>query len=97
MARLGFRTFNEMIGQTDKMFFNPDKNNEKATKLNFGPILTKATELNPEASTAGGTMKQDFNMDARLVGIVIPSLRLKNMCVKFGSNICLCECDCLFV
>ena len=67
MAKLGYRTFKEMIGHSEKLFFNPDATNEKAKLLDFLPILTSAKEMNPAASTAGGTMKQDFALDKRLV------------------------------
>ena len=67
MAKLGFRTFSEMVGHTEKLFFHPDPQNTKALSLNFDPILKNAQEMRPEVSILGGTKEQEFNMDARLV------------------------------
>ena len=70
MARLGFRTFAEMVGHTEKLFFNPDAKNTKALSLNFDPILKNAQEMRPDASVLGGSLRQEFNMDKRLVGLM---------------------------
>ncbi len=39
MATLGFRTFNEMIGKSERIEFDSDNPHWKASKLDFSPIL----------------------------------------------------------
>lgn len=71
MAKLGFRTFQEMIGRTDKLEFNPDPSNYKAKMLDFKLILTNAQEINPEANIVGRAVAQNFEFEKRLDNIVI--------------------------
>ena len=44
-----------------------DDKNIKSKMLDFRPVLQNALELRPSASILGGTMKQDFNLQTRLV------------------------------
>lgn len=67
MAKLGFRTFQEMVGRTDKLCFSPTPNLAKAKLLNFSSILKNALELRPGASIRGGSVPQDMNLESRLV------------------------------
>lgn len=67
MAKLGFRTFQEMVGRTDKLCARPSVNIAKAKLLNFSSILKNALELRPGASIRGGTVPQDVNLETRLV------------------------------
>ena len=67
MAKLGFRSFQEIIGRTDKLRFKPDPDNPKARLLDFSKILQKATDLQPRASILGGSVKQEFGLEKRLV------------------------------
>ena len=67
MAKLGFRTFQEMVGRTDKLKFCPDPSNYKANMLDFKSILTNAREINPKASIVGRTVPQNFELEKRLV------------------------------
>jgi hypothetical protein len=75
MAKLGFRTFQELIGRTDKLRFSPAPSIGKAQLLNFDPILKNALELRPGASIRAGTVSQDYKMEERLVsGYQVPVL-----------------------
>ncbi|XP_041354050.1 putative glutamate synthase [NADPH] [Gigantopelta aegis] len=71
MAKLGFRSFQEIIGRTDKLKFKPDPDNPKARLLDFSKILLKATDLRPTASIVGGSVKQVFGFEKRLDNILI--------------------------
>lgn len=51
MARLGFRTINEMVGRVDKLRLNSDHVNDKTQGLDLTPILTLATSLRPGVPT----------------------------------------------
>lgn len=71
MAELGFRTFQELIGRTDKLRFSPASQIGKAQLLNFAPILKGALELRPGANIRAGSLAQDFKMEERLVSVNI--------------------------
>jgi glutamate synthase domain-containing protein 2 len=49
MAKLGFRTMQEMIGQTQCLEFNKKGLHYKSKGLDLSPLLTPASELNPSA------------------------------------------------
>lgn len=49
MAKLGYRTMNEMIGQTQNLEVNTRGLNYKSRGLDLTPLLTPASELNPSA------------------------------------------------
>ncbi|KAL8570900.1 hypothetical protein ACOMHN_023573 [Nucella lapillus] len=66
MAKMGFRSFQEMIGRTDKLRVAVDADNPKAQLLNFDRVLKNAQDIKPEASIVGGSEKQIFDMDKRL-------------------------------
>ena len=68
MSKMRFRTFQEMVGRTDKLRFAPKENSVKAATLDFAPILTNALSLRPGVNIRGGSLQQEFNMDKRLVG-----------------------------
>ncbi|HEX3029199.1 MAG TPA: glutamate synthase large subunit [Clostridia bacterium] len=64
MAKLGFRTIEEMVGHTDKLEMNKAINNWKAAGLDYSGILYQ-----PEASEEIGRfcqMKQDHELDKSL-------------------------------
>ena len=67
MAQLGFRTFQEMIGRTDRLRFCPVSLIGKAKLLDFEPILHNALNLRPGVNIRAGTVAQDFGLDERLV------------------------------
>ena len=67
MAQLGFRTFAEMVGHTERLAFNP--HSPKAKLLDFEPILTSAVAMRVDANPHGGTVAQEFELDKRMVRI----------------------------
>ncbi len=67
MAKMGFRSFQDMIGRTDKLRFGPKKDNYKAGLLNFEHILKNALDIRPGINIVGGSMEQDFKIDSKLV------------------------------
>ena len=66
MAKLGFKSFKELIGRADKLKVNKEHMNFKEKSLNFDSILLNAKSLRPDASTEGGSVKQEFGIDKRL-------------------------------
>ncbi|KAG1666594.1 putative glutamate synthase [NADPH] [Nymphon striatum] len=75
MAKLGFRTMQEMVGRTDFLRPHPTPGNPKALLLDFSPILMNASKLNPDANTCGGSVSQDFKLDCRLDNEVIKEVQ----------------------
>jgi len=67
MSQLGFRTFQEMIGRTDRLRFSPTSLVGKAKLLDFEPVLRNALELRPGVNIHAGSVAQDFCLDERLV------------------------------
>jgi len=67
MAKLGFRTFQEMIGRTDRLRFSPSLLIGKAKLLDFEPILRNALDLRPGVNIRAATVAQDHCLDERLV------------------------------
>lgn len=67
MARMGFRTFQEMIGRSDMLRMRPDPINDKAKLLDFRPILRNALDFRPRVNIVGGSVPQDFELEKRLV------------------------------
>ena len=67
MAKMGFRTFQDMVGRSDMLKTNMDKGNPKACLLDFANVLKNAQEMNPDASILGGSLKQNFELEQRLV------------------------------
>ena len=66
MAKLGFRTFNELIGRADKLKVNKENQNYKEASLNYDSLLINAQTLRPNVSIIGGSTPQNFDMDKRL-------------------------------
>ncbi|ELT96170.1 hypothetical protein CAPTEDRAFT_177943 [Capitella teleta] len=66
MSKMRFRTFQEMVGRTDKLVFNPTTNSQKASTLDFEKILTQAVSIQPDANIRGGSMVQEFQLEKRL-------------------------------
>jgi glutamate synthase (NADPH/NADH) len=66
MASLGFRSFQEMVGRTDKLKFSPAAELGKAQLLNFEPILRNALSIRPGVNVRAGSVAQDFRMEERL-------------------------------
>jgi hypothetical protein len=57
MARMGIRTFQDLVGRTDllRVF---ESANPKAKLLNFGPILKNALHMRPGTNIVGGSSRQ---------------------------------------
>ena len=69
MAKMRIRNFHELVGRTDKLKFSPNPDNPKASLLSFDPILKNARELRSDVNIQGGTVKQDFKLEDKLVNI----------------------------
>ena len=67
MSALGFRTFQEMIGRTDRLCFSPTSLVGKAKLLDFKPVLRSALDLRPGANIRAGSVPQDFQLNLRPV------------------------------
>ncbi|CAJ0831468.1 16438_t:CDS:2 [Entrophospora sp. SA101] len=65
MAKLGFRTINEMVGRTDKLKMNDSIKNPKTENIDLTPILTPAYTLKPGVATYN-VRKQDHKLYVRL-------------------------------
>jgi len=64
MSRLGFRTFNEMIGQMDRLDMRKAINHWKAHGLDYSRLLTKPTPA--EGDTLYWSQTQDHGIDKAL-------------------------------
>ncbi len=64
MAKLGFRTMDEMIGRVDLLEVNKDINHWKANKLDLSPILYKPNL--PQRIVGRKIMDQDHGIDKAL-------------------------------
>lgn len=56
-----------MIGCTELLKFSPDPENHKAGLLDFSLILKNALTIRPNTEILGGSVKQIFDLDKRLV------------------------------
>ncbi|KAF8441233.1 putative glutamate synthase Glt1 [Terfezia claveryi] len=65
MAKLGFRTINEMIGRTEKLRFAEELRTPKTANLDLSRILTPAHQLRPGVATYN-VRKQDHRLHVRL-------------------------------
>ncbi|KAF5100865.1 hypothetical protein D0Z03_000717 [Geotrichum reessii] len=65
MAKLGFRTINEMVGRAEKLRVREDLRNTKTANLDLTPILTPAHTLRPGVATRN-VRKQDHRLHVRL-------------------------------
>ncbi|KAJ3402797.1 glutamate synthase [NADH], partial [Chytridiales sp. JEL 0842] len=78
MAKLGFRTIDEMVGRTDCLIVNPNIRNPKSRALDLSPILTPAYTLRPGVATHC-VMKQDHllykRVDNRFIEMAEPVLK----------------------
>lgn len=64
MAQLGFRTFNEMIGQCDLLEFSPPAGNRRAAMLDFTPVLAKPAM--PATVARHHVQQQEHGLDKSL-------------------------------
>ncbi|RHZ49162.1 hypothetical protein Glove_529g38 [Diversispora epigaea] len=65
MAKLGFRTINEMVGRSDKLKVDDSLRNAKTENIDLTPILTPAFTLRPGVATYN-VHKQDHKLYIRL-------------------------------
>ncbi|KAI9143021.1 hypothetical protein BKA69DRAFT_1027021 [Paraphysoderma sedebokerense] len=77
MARLGFRTINEMVGRCEMLAVNEALRNPKTRNLDLSPILTPAYTLRPGVATYK-VQEQDHRLqlrkDNKLIEEAKPSL-----------------------
>lgn len=71
MSRLGVRKFQDLIGRTELLRFEPNESNPKAKLLSLDSLLMDARKLRQEANTVGGSVKQDFELADRLDNKII--------------------------
>ncbi|KAL6612249.1 NADH/NADPH, small subunit of glutamate synthase [Neocallimastix californiae] len=76
MAKLGFRTVNEMVGRSDMLKVSDSLVNPKAMTLDLAPILTPAYTLRPGVPTYC-VRKQDHTLWKRLDNIVYEEMKYK--------------------
>ncbi|KAF9584972.1 glutamate synthase [NADH] [Lunasporangiospora selenospora] len=65
MARLGFRTINDMVGRSDFLRVNEELRNPKNANIDLAPVLTPAFTLRPGAATYN-VRKQEHMHHTRL-------------------------------
>ncbi|KAK9472939.1 uncharacterized protein V1510DRAFT_402632 [Dipodascopsis tothii] len=65
MAKLGFRTIEEMVGRAEKLKVRDDLRNNKTRNLDLSPLLTPAHALRPGVATHN-VRKQDHHLYDRL-------------------------------
>ncbi|KAG1468987.1 hypothetical protein G6F56_003523 [Rhizopus delemar] len=70
MAKLGFRTINEMVGRADLLKVNESLRTFKTANLDLSPILTPACSLRPNVANHCVT-KQKHNLHTRLDNYLI--------------------------
>jgi glutamate synthase (NADPH/NADH) len=65
MAKLGFRSMNDMVGHSEKLFVRKDLMTEKTKNIDLSRILTPAHTLRPGVATYN-VRKQDHRLHVRL-------------------------------
>ena len=65
MAKLGYRTFEEMVGQTHRLEVDESLFHYKSMGLDLSPLLTPAASLNPDAGIIH-TEVQDHELDMKI-------------------------------
>jgi len=75
MARLGFRTVNEMIGHAEVLKLRDDTRNNKTANIDLSLILTPAHKLRPGVATFN-VRKQDHRLYVRLDNKLISEAEL---------------------
>ncbi|ERN14138.1 hypothetical protein AMTRI_Chr01g134120 [Amborella trichopoda] len=79
MSELGFRTVNEMVGQSDMLEVDQEvvKNNEKLENIDLSLLLRPAADIRPEAAQYC-VQKQDhgldMSLDQELIALAKPAL-----------------------
>ena len=65
MAKLGYRTINEMVGRTERLKVREDFRNTKNANIDLSPILTPAHTIRPGVATYC-VRKQDHRLHVRI-------------------------------
>lgn len=89
MAKLGFRTVNEMVGRAEKLVVRDEIRNLKTANLDLAPILTPAHTLRPGVATYN-VRKQDHRLHVRLDNKLIDEAEItleKGLPVKINAEI----------
>ena len=71
MAKLGCRRFQDLVGRTELLRFQPDPNNAKAALLDYGRILCNALSIRPNTNIVGGSVRQNFELETRKDNLLI--------------------------
>jgi len=77
MAKLGYRTMEEMVGQTQDLETNTRGMHYKSRGLDLTPLLTPASELNPSAGIRNLTKQYhglDVAKDNKIIELAKPAL-----------------------
>jgi len=74
MAQLGYRTFTEMVGKTERLTVDEAKLGPKSSTLDLSPILMPAQPLMPE-ETMYKIMEQDHGIPDRLDSKLMPQVK----------------------
>ena len=88
MAKLGFRTINEMVGHSEALRVREDLRTPKTENIDLGLILTPAHQLRPGVATYN-VRKQDHRLHVRLDNKLIAESELA---LEKGLP-CRIECD----
>jgi glutamate synthase (NADPH/NADH) len=88
MAKLGFRTINEMVGHSEALRMRDDLRTTKTENIDLGLILTPAHQLRPGVATYN-VRKQDHRLHVRLDNKLIAE---SEMALEKGLP-CRIECD----
>jgi len=75
MAKLGFRTFEEMIGRSDLLEVDRSAMHYKSKGLDLSPLLQTAPSLNPNNSGVYKVMEQDHGLDSVIDNELIEAAR----------------------
>lgn len=89
MAKLGFRSINEMVGRAEKLKVRDDLRNIKTANLDLSPILTPAYTLRPNVATRN-VRKQDHRLHVRLDNKLIDEAEItleKGLPVQINAEI----------
>ncbi|GMH87718.1 hypothetical protein TrST_g3101 [Triparma strigata] len=90
MSELGIRDFQDLVGQTDLLEVNKAVQHYKSKNLDLTPLLTSASELNPDADFVN-TSTQDHGLDKALdndlIAQAMPALENRGEKVTIETSI----------
>ena len=91
MAKLGFRTMNEMVGRADRLRMNDSYRTFKTGGLDLTPILMSASEMRPDAATYNVTSQKHALAERKdnQVGVSVRVGRLlRVVCDRLACSLC---------